>query len=49
MTPEKLVFVSDSRISAGEKFYACPKMLALPRGDCGISLFGLTSPFQLAE
>jgi hypothetical protein len=37
---EQLVFVSDSRISAGEKFDACPKMLALPRGDCGVSYAG---------
>jgi hypothetical protein len=37
---EQLVFVSDSRISAGEKFDACPKILALPRGDCGISYAG---------
>jgi hypothetical protein len=37
---EQLAFVSDSRISAGEKFDACPKMLALPRGDCGISYAG---------
>jgi hypothetical protein len=37
---EQLVFASDSRISAGEKFDACPKMLALPRGDCGIAYAG---------
>jgi|GEM_PF-539445 len=37
---EQLVFASDSRISAGEKFDACPKMLALPRTDCAISYAG---------
>jgi hypothetical protein len=37
---EQLVFASDSRISGGEKFDACPKMLALPRGDCGIACAG---------
>jgi hypothetical protein len=37
---EQLAFASDSRISAGEKFDACPKMLALPRGDCGIAYAG---------
>ncbi len=37
---EQLVFASDSRISAGEKFDACPKMLALPRIDCAISYAG---------
>ena len=37
---EQLAFASDSRISAGEKFDACPKMLVLPRGDCGIAYAG---------
>lgn len=34
---EELVFVSDSRLTGGKKFDACPKILALPRGDCAIA------------
>jgi hypothetical protein len=39
---EQLVFVSDSRIGGGKVFDACPKMLALPRNDCGIAFAGLS-------
>ena len=34
---EELVFVSDSRLTGGKKFDACPKILALPRTDCAIA------------
>jgi len=34
---EQLIFVSDSRISGGETFDSCPKILTLPRTDCAIA------------
>jgi hypothetical protein len=37
---EQLVFVSDSRISGGEVFDSCPKIMTLPRTDCAIAFAG---------
>src|ERR1700686_4488487 len=40
---EELVFVTDSRLSGdGRTFDACPKVMALPRGDCAIAFAGYT-------
>jgi hypothetical protein len=37
---EQLLFVSDSRISGGATFDACPKILTLPRADCAVAFAG---------
>jgi hypothetical protein len=37
---EQLLFVSDSRISGGATFDACPKVLTLPRTDCAVAFAG---------
>ncbi len=37
---EQLLFVSDSRISGGATFDACPKILTLPRTDCAVAFAG---------
>jgi hypothetical protein len=40
---EELVFVTDSRLSGdGRNFDGCPKVMALPRGDCAIAFAGYT-------
>lgn len=39
---EELVFVTDSRLSDGTNFDACPKALTLPRQDCAIAFAGYT-------
>lgn len=37
---EQLVFVSDSRISGGSSFDACPKIILFARSDCAMSFAG---------
>ena len=39
---EEMFFASDSRLSGGQYFDACPKMLALPRQDCAIAFAGVS-------
>ena len=39
---EELIFVTDSRLSDGTNFDACPKALTLPRQDCAIAFAGYT-------
>ena len=39
---EEMYFASDSRLSGGQYFDACPKMLALPRQDCAIAFAGVS-------
>lgn len=38
----ELVFASDSRLSGGQRWDGCPKIVALPRSDCMISFAGET-------
>lgn len=39
---EELIFASDSRLSGGEDWDCCPKILLLPRGDCLLAFAGET-------
>jgi hypothetical protein len=39
---EEMFFASDSRLSGGQSFDACPKMLALPRQDSAIAFAGVS-------
>jgi hypothetical protein len=39
---EELVFAADSRLSAGQDWDCCPKILTLPRSDCAICFAGDT-------
>jgi hypothetical protein len=39
---EELVFASDSRLSGGERWDGCPKIVELPRSDCLVSFAGDT-------
>jgi hypothetical protein len=39
---EEMFFASDSRLSGGQTFDACPKMLALPRQDSAIAFAGVS-------
>lgn len=39
---EEMFFASDSRLSGGQYFDACPKMLALPRQDSAIAFAGVS-------
>ena len=40
---QELVFATDSRLSGdGRDFDCCPKVMALPRNDCGIAFAGYT-------
>jgi len=39
---EEMFFASDSRLSGGQNFDACPKMLGLPRQDCAIAFAGVS-------
>lgn len=40
---EQLVFVSDSRISGGESFDGCPKILRFARTDCAVAFAGVAA------
>src|SRR5437773_10987764 len=51
---EHLFFASDSRVRGGHRLDACPKILTLPRSDCGICFAGTTAAtyplmFQVAQ
>lgn len=39
---QELLFASDSRLSGGEQWDGCPKMLPLPRRDCLVAFAGST-------
>jgi hypothetical protein len=41
-TMSELVMASDSRLSGGQRWDGCPKILALPRSDCLVSFAGDT-------
>lgn len=41
-TVEELVFATDSRLSGGQNWDACPKIMTLPRGDCLLAFAGST-------
>lgn len=39
---EELIFATDSRLSGGQDWDCCPKIMRLPRGDCAICFAGET-------